>query len=251
MHQDPAVSSGEASPASGTSPSPAAPSPSPPGLAVLHLFCHLGPGWRPEALRAAEEVARKVGDQVVSVAILGHKADLGLMVLAPDLGRLRAFQTAVQGAGLVVTSSYLSLTEVSEYAAGVPEELKQARLYPDLPPAGKPAFCFYPMSKRRQPERNWYALDYEQRKELMLGHGRVGRTFHGRVLQVVTGSTGLDDWEWGVTLFAASPGDLKDCVYQMRFDESSAHYAEFGPFVTGLVGDLDDVLAQMGPGVAR
>ena len=140
----------------------------------------------------------------------------------------------------------MSLTEVSEYAAGVPEELRQARLFPQLPPEGKAAFCFYPMSKRRGETDNWYALDFDARKELMFGHGKVGRTFHGRILQVITGSTGLDDFEWGVTLFGTHPDDLKDCVYVMRFDEASARYAEFGPFYTGMVGPLDDVLAALG-----
>ena len=118
----------------------------------------------------------------------------------------------------------------------MPEELKQARLYPQLPPEGKPAFCFYPMSKRRAPGQNWFTLPYDERKELMYGHGKTGRTFAGRVLQVVTGSTGVDDWEWGVTLFAVHPDDLKEVVYTMRFDEASAIYAEFGTFVTGMVG---------------
>ena len=81
----------------------------------------------------------------------------------------------------------------------------------------------------------------------MMGHGKVGRTFHGRVLQVITGSTGLDDYEWGVTLFGAHPDDLKDCVYEMRFDEASALYAEFGPFYTGMVGTLDEVLSAWAP----
>jgi chlorite dismutase len=128
----------------------------------------------------------------------------------------------------------------------MPEARKQARLYPRLPPEGKPAFCFYPMSKRRGQEDNWYELPYEARERLMLGHGGVGRTFAGRVLQLVTGSTGIDDHEWGVTLFAVHPDDLKQCVYTMRFDEASARYAEFGPFVTGVVGTLDEVLAAVG-----
>jgi chlorite dismutase len=218
------------------------------GLAVLHLFCRADRGFDPEAVRSAGESVRKAGDQVVAVSMLGHRADIGLMALGPDLERLGTFQRAVQAAGLVPTYSYVSLTEVSEYAAGVPEEMKMARLYPRLPPPDKRVFCFYPMSKRRGPEHNWYALDFDSRKELMAGHGRLGRTFHGRVVQVITGSTGLDDWEWGVTLFGTGPDDLRDCVYQMRFDEASARYAEFGPFLTGVVGELDDVLASMGPG---
>ena len=102
------------------------------------------------------------------------------------------------------------------------------------------------MSKRRNPAHNWYALDFEARKELMLGHGKVGRTFSARILQVITGSVGLDDWEWGVTLFGVHPDDLKDCVYEMRFDEASALYAEFGPFYAGMVGTLDEVLDVLG-----
>ena len=212
------------------------------GLGVLHLFCRAGGPIDVAAVLDAEEAARKAGDQVVAASILGHKADIALMVLGPDLWRLRRFQTAVTGAGLEAVTSYVSLTEVSEYAAGLPDELKQSRLYPQLPPAGKPAFCFYPMSKRRGDAHNWYMLDYDERLALMVGHGRVGRTFHGRVLQLITGSAGLDDFEWGVTLFAVHPDDLKECVYEMRFDRASALYADFGPFYTGMVADLESVL---------
>jgi chlorite dismutase len=187
------------------------------------------------------------GVQVVTAAMLGHKADIGVMGLGPDLWRLRRLQTDLQEAGLHVTYSYVSLTEVSEYAQGIPEDMKQARLYPKLPPEGKTAFCFYPMSKRRgnDDRSNWYALPFGIRKELMLGHGAVGRTFSGRILQLITGSTGLDDWEWGVTLFGVHPDDLKDCVYRMRFDEASARFAEFGPFLTGLVAPVESVLRSV------
>jgi peroxiredoxin len=212
---------------------------------VLHLFCRSTPALDLGGVLGAEETAVKAGYQVVAAAMLGHKSDVGLMVLGPDLFGLRAFQSAVCAAGLEPVSSYVSLTEISEYAAGIPDEMRQARLFPQLPPEGKRAFCFYAMSKRRAADHNWYALDFERRKELMAGHGKVGRTFHGRILQVITGSTGLDDFEWGVTLFGVHPDDLKECVYQMRFDEASVHYAEFGPFYTGMVGDLGEVLAQV------
>lgn len=215
------------------------------GWAVLHLFCHVPPDLEAGALRKAVDEIEPHGYQVVPAAILGHKADLCLMVLGPDQWRLRRFQSAVERAGARAVESYVSLTEISEYAAGIPDEVRQARLYPNLPPAGMNAFCFYPMSKRREPEHNWYALDFDTRKELMVGHGKVGRTFHGRILQVITGSTGLDDYEWGVTLFGQHPDDLKACVYEMRFDEASARYAEFGPFYTGMVGTLDDVLEAL------
>lgn len=214
------------------------------GRAVLHLFCRPAPaGVDAEAVLSAVKAAREDDTQVVSFAVLGHKADLGFMALAPELWRLRVFQTALQAAGLVAVDSYVSLTEVSEYAQGMPDETKRARLYPQLPPDGKPAFCFYPMSKRRQAGANWYELPYEEREELMRGHGKTGRTFAGRVLQLITGSTGLDDFEWGVTLFGVHADDLKDVVYTMRFDEASARYAEFGPFYTGLVAPVEEVLA--------
>jgi peroxiredoxin len=102
------------------------------------------------------------------------------------------------------------------------------------------------MSKRRGPEQNWFTTPYDERKEMMYEHGASGRTFAGRVLQVVTGSSGLDDYEWGVTLFAQHPDDLKEVVYTMRFDRASAVYAEFGPFYTGMVAPVEDVLGRVG-----
>jgi chlorite dismutase len=169
------------------------------------------------------------------------------MALSADLWKLRRLQSDLQGAGLTIVYSYVSLTEVSEYASRIPDEMKQTRLYPSLPPEGKTAFCFYPMSKRRgeSDESNWYTTPFDRRKELMLGHGAVGRTFAGRIVQVITGSTGIDDWEWGVTLFGVHPDDLKDCVYTMRFDEGSARYAEFGPFLVGIVAPVEQVLAEV------
>jgi len=216
------------------------------GWSVLHLFCEVGADLDADALRQAVKAARAEDYQVVAAAILGHKADLALMVLGPDQWRLRQFQSAVVASGAIPVASYVSLTEVSEYAAGVPDAMREARLFPQLPPEGKAAFCFYPMSKRRTAHDNWYQLDFDARKELMMGHGKLGRTFHGRVVQVITGSTGLDDYEWGVTLFGVHPDDLKDCVYEMRFDEASARYAEFGPFYVGMAGELDEVLASLG-----
>jgi hydrogen peroxide-dependent heme synthase len=212
------------------------------GLNVLHLFCHLDVDLDQGALRVAVDAAEEDGLQVVCVAVVGAKADLAFMVLGPDLWDLRRFQSRVQAAGLLVSESYVSVTEVSEYAAGMPEEMRNARLYPVLPPDGMRAYCFYPMTKRRGQTHNWYTLSYDEREALMVQHGKTGRTFRGRVLQLVTGSTGLDDYEWGVTLFAVHVDDLKECVYTMRFDEGSALYAEFGDFYTGLVGSLDEVL---------
>ena len=221
------------------------------GWGALHLFCRARPGADAEAVIAAVKAAQSrttEGDdhQVIAFSVLGHKADLGLLALGPDLWRLRALQTGVQMAGLEVVSSYVSLTEVSEYAKGMPAEMLNPRLHPQLPPEGMRAVCFYPMSKRRNPGQNWYELAYEERERLMFGHGKSGRAFRGRVLQLVTGSTGLDDYEWGVTLFGVGPDDLKDVVYTLRFDEGSARYAEFGPFFAGMVADVDEVLSAAG-----
>jgi peroxiredoxin len=228
-----------------TSSAPAASSPAD-GQAVLHLFFSVGPLADAADVTTAVRAAETDGYQVVPVAVLGHKADLGFMALGPDQWRLRRLQTELVAAGLELVDSYVSLTEISEYAQGVPDQMKQARLFPQLPPEGKPAFCFYPMSKRRTVEGNWYTLPYEERLELMMEHGKSGRSFAGRVLQVVTGSTGVDDFEWGVTLFAQRPDDLKEVVYTMRYDRASAVYAEFGAFITGMAGSLDEVLDAVG-----
>ena len=216
------------------------------GWGVLHLFCKAQPDVDAEAVLTAVKAGRGEEHQVVTFSVLGHKADVGFLALGPDLWRLRALQSGIQAAGLEVVGSYVSLTEVSEYAKGMPAEMLNPRLHPQLPPEGMRAICFYPMSKRRVPGQNWYELAYEERERLMHGHGKSGRAFRGRVLQVVTGSTGLDDFEWGVTLFAVAPDDLKEVVYTMRFDEASARYAEFGPFFTGMVADLEDVLRSAG-----
>src|SRR5262249_42970610 len=184
------------------------------------------------------------GHQVVPIAILGHKADLGIIALRQDHARLQRFQQELLGAPLEPVWSYVSLTELSEYGATEDDErtrliaeeqlagaeleerlqvwreriehYRENRIHPKLPM--KNACCFYPMSKRRVADANWYELSFEARKELMAGHARVGRTYAGRVLQLITGSTGIDDWEWGVTLLADDPLALKDIVYEMRFD---------------------------------
>ena len=107
------------------------------------------------------------------------------------------------------------------------------------------AWCFYPMSKKREAHANWFTLPYEQRTTLMHDHGKKGRNFSGRVGQYITGSAGLDDWEWGVTLFAVHTDDLKEVVYTLRFDEASARFGEFGPFYTGMVAEVDEVIFEV------
>lgn len=196
-----------------------------------------------EAVVAAVKASQADDHQVLTFSVLGHKAQMGVMALGPDLVRLQQLQAELQAAGLGLERSYVSLTEVSEYARGMPPERLEPRLHPQLPPPDARVVCFYPMSKRRDATGNWYALPYEERLRLMEGHGRVGRNYRGQVVQLITGSTGLDDWEWGVTLFAAEPNAIKACVHEMRFDEASAVYADFGPFYLGLLGDVSEVLA--------
>ena len=179
-------------------------------------------------------------------SVLGHKADFMQLHLRPTLQDLlalkRDFALTRLSDYLISTYSYLSVTELSlyeAYARGGTEDgeslMKQAfvqrRLYPPIPDSEEmPYVCFYPMNKRRGETVNWYAADMEERRRMMRDHASTGRKFHGRVQQMITGSTGLDDWEWGVTLFAKDPLDIKKLIYEMRFDEVSAKYADFGPF---------------------
>jgi len=215
------------------------------GWGVLHLFCKATDRTDGQRVVAAVKEIQDSDHQVLCVAVFGHKADIGFMALGPDLWRLRNLQSQIQRAGLVVVDSYISMTETSEYSPDLPEEMKTPRLHPELPPEGKNAFCFYPMSKRRESGGNWYTLPYGTRRELMYEHGKSGRNFRGRILQVVTGSTGVDDFEWGVTLFATHLDDLKEVVYTMRYDEASAIYGEFGAFYTGLLDDAEVVVQQV------
>ncbi|MEZ5215885.1 MAG: chlorite dismutase family protein [Ilumatobacteraceae bacterium] len=166
------------------------------------------------------------------------------MVLGPDQRVLRSFQSAIARAGLDVVDSYVSLTEVSECAKGSPRRCSTPGCIRFL--EGKPSFCFLSrMSKLREAHANWFTLPFDERSTLMHEHGASGRKFAGRVLQVVTGSTGLDDFEWGVTLFAQKPDDLKEVVYTMRFDRASADYADFGAFYTGFVCSPEELVATI------
>lgn len=217
------------------------------GRGVVHLFCKPTASFDDAAAIAAIEKAQADDVQVVTVSMLGHKADVAVMAMHPDWWALRRLQSALTKAGLDVVDSFVSLTEISEYAAGVPEEMRNMRLYPDLTDVigDKPAWCFYPMSKKREAHANWFTLPFDDRKELMYEHGTSGRKFKGRILQVITGAAGVDDWEWGVTLFGQNPDDLKEVVYTMRFDEASSVYAEFGAFYTGIAAAPAEVFAAL------
>ncbi len=215
------------------------------GWGVVHLFAKVRPDTDGRAIVDVVREACNGDHQVVPFAIFGHKADVGFLLMGPDLWHLRRVQTGLQQAGLDIVDSYVSMTELSEYSGGVPDAMKQARLYPQLPPEGKNLICFYPMSKKREAHANWFTLDFEKRTELMYEHGTSGREFAGRIVQVVTGSTGVDDYEWGVTLFGINLDDLKAVVYTLRFDEASAVYGDFGPFYTGLIDDIETVVERV------
>jgi chlorite dismutase len=206
---------------------------------------------------------------VIAVSVLGGRADVGLMAIGPDLDALDALVKAVLSGPFEPVYSFVSLTELSEYTSTEDDErarlaaeaegdvegrlaewrtrmeaYREARLHPRLPP--RAMIAFYPMSKRRDADANWYELSFDERKRLMGGHARVGRRYAGRILQLITGATGLDDWEWGVTLLADDPAAIKEIVYEMRFDEVSSRYAGFGPFFVGLVMEPRAVFARAG-----
>jgi len=212
------------------------------GVGVVHLLAKPTPGIDREAVIAAVKQAEADGCQVITAAMLGHKADLCVMALSPDWSVLRGLQSGLQRAGLDIVDSYVSITEVSEYAKGLPEQMLKDRLYPNLPPADLPAFCFYPMSKRREGHANWFATPFEERKAMMMEHGTSGRKFAGQLVQLITASSGLDDFEWGVTLLAKSPEVVKNVVYTMRFDEASAIFGEFGDFYVGYLDYIENVI---------
>ena len=225
-----------------------------------------------------QEIRATPATQLLTFSIVSPKADLGFMLLTSDLHIADAYakQLALAlGPGILMPEfSWFSMTERSEYIMSESEYAQQLereenvspespagqekieafrtrmtkylkdRLEPNLP--DWPVVCFYPMSKRRGGAgQNWYALDFDSRKKLMGGHARVGRQYSGRVLQLITGSTGLDDMEWGVTLFARTTSEIKAIVYEMRFDEVSAHFAEFGEFFVGLQMPLDLLFARL------
>jgi chlorite dismutase len=187
-----------------------------------------------------EAVEERKEGSLALYAIVGQKADLVFMHLRETLGELNAIENAFNrsafGAFTQKAYSYVSVVELSNYLAqpGVdPMQVPEiaARLKPILPKTNH--ICFYPMNKRRLLQDNWYMLTMEERKTMMRSHGMIGRSYAGKVKQIITGSVGFDDWEWGVTLFADDALQFKKLVYEMRFDEVSARYGEFGPFYVG------------------
>jgi peroxiredoxin len=204
------------------------------------------------------------GGATAVATLLGHKGDLMLAHFRRDFEGLQAAQLAVSGWGLAAflepTTSYVSVVELGMYemtaqihARLAAQGLKpgtaefesafdgemaeqhrrvEGRLFLAVPP--RRYVCFYPMNKRRGEAVNWYAVPVEERARMMRDHGVIGRRYAGAITQIISGSIGFDDWEWGVDLFADDPLVFKKLIYEMRFDEASALYAEFGPFYTGL-----------------
>lgn len=197
-------------------------------------------------------------------SVLGQKGDLLLVHFRPNLEALNTAELTLRQTELFTfmqpVYSYLSVIELGlyevigavqrqlattgldtaspAYEAAYQQELAvqktalRDRLYPDMP-AGR-YLCFYPMDKKRGETHNWYALPMEERRNLMRGHGMIGRKYAGKVTQIISGSVGLDDWEWGVSLFADDPLVFKKLIYEMRFDAASALYALFGSFYVGV-----------------
>lgn len=172
--------------------------------------------------------------------IVGHKADLLFLTLRPQCEDLTALKRKMASWPLASTFtssfSYFGVVELSNYVVSAEQraevqEMIERRLKPSLPE--RKHMCFYPMSKKREGKDNWYMLPLEERRQMMRNHGKTGRTHAETITQMISGSIGLDDWEWGVTLFADDPIAFKNVVTQMRFDEVSARYAQFGPFIVG------------------
>lgn len=212
--------------------------------AALKEFYQLAQQW-------SENEEQKEGSTAF-YTVIGHKADLAFLFLRPELQQLEQIKTDLNKTRLadflVPADSYVSVIELSNYVNQPNEDPKahprvRARLYPTLPKTGH--FSFYPMNKKRDGEDNWYTLSMEKRRELMRDHGLIGRKYAGKVQQMICGSIGFDDWEWGVTLFAEDPLQFKYIVYEMRFDEVSARYGEFGPFLVGNAIDSEGIASLL------
>jgi len=208
-------------------------------------------------------------------SMFGHKADLLILHFRPSFEELKSAELAIDSLGLreylEPSHSYLSMVELGLYESSLklyqqltekgigqnsPEwaqaiedtmtrqrEAMKVRLFPKIPAARY--ICFYPMDRRRGEDKNWYVLPIENRQKQMDIHGTKGRRWAGKVLQIISGSIGFDDWEWAVDLFSNEPVHFKKLIYEMRFDEVSAEYSNFGIFMVGVrtaVKDLGTLL---------
>ena len=228
---------------------------------------------REEIEAALDPNGPHASERLQTSIVSGHKADFGLMLMDPDPIKIdRVHQNLMNtslGSAIVPTYSFVSLTEISEYVpsveqygerlvregetegspayeakikayAGREPVMRKQRLTPDFPDL--PATCFYPMNKKRKVGENWFMLPFSARSEMMSEHARSGMQFAGKVTQLISLGCGIEDWEWGVTLWGANPQYLTEIVYKMRFDEASARYAEFGPFYTSYITSPADML---------
>lgn len=230
-----------------------------------------------EASSLLSELAGDGESDAGAAQILGHKADLMLTHYAKTFDGLARAQSDFDACELSdylePRDSYVSVLELGLYeaTAKIHAALRERDLKPFSPEwnaafdemlaeqAAQPRnaarlwariprrryVCFYPMDKLRGEHANWYMLPYEERARLMLDHGKIGRSFHGLVTQVISGSVGFDDYEWGVDLYADDPLVFKKLIYEMRFDEASARYAVFGPFLSGVQFSVEDLGAYL------
>ncbi|MBV9340911.1 MAG: heme-dependent peroxidase [Acidobacteria bacterium] len=217
-----------------------------------------------QAHRVLAEMEQTPSAESALYSLLGHKGDLMLVHFRAGMDKLNAAELELAALALndylEPSASYVSVIELGLYEStlklygelaerGVEpnsQEWKQAvletvarqreamrpRLFPEIPRTRY--ICFYPMDRRRGEEKNWYTLPIEERARQMHEHGMVGRRYAGEVKQIISGSIGFDDWEWGVDLFADDPLVFKKLIYEMRFDEVSAVYAQFGHFYVGV-----------------
>jgi chlorite dismutase len=230
-----------------------------------------------ETLAAMEKGTKDGNPKPTAVySMIGHKGDLMFVHFRDSLEDLHRAELAIERMELSdflePTHSYLSVVELglyestaktyaaltekgiephtAEWDAGVQEVLARqaaamaSRLHPEIPPSKY--ICFYPMDRLRGESKNWYQVTLAERQRMMHEHGLIGRRYADSVKQIISGSIGFDDWEWGVDLFADDPLVFKKLIYEMRFDEVSAVYAQFGSFYVGLrvhAQDLRQILA--------
>lgn len=228
-----------------------------------------------EAVGALSAMEKNPSGQSALYSLIGHKGDLMLIHFRESFAALNQAELALANLRLSdylePTTSYLSIIELGLYDSTMKiykeltdqgiephsdqwkaeiecklnrhKEAMQPRLFPEIPPARYA--CFYPMDRLRGEDKNWYTLPLEERARQMGEHGLVGRRYAGAVKQIITGSIGFDDWEWGVDLFADDPLVFKKLIYEMRFDQVSAVYAKFGQFYVGVrvpAAKLEDLL---------
>jgi len=236
-----------------------------------------------EAAAVLAEMEKSSGGQTALFSLIGHKGDLMTVHFRKSFADLNQAELKLGGLRLSEyfepTSSYLSIIELGLYDSTLKiykeltdqgiqphsdqwkaeiecklsrhREAMHLRLFPEIPATRY--LCFYPMDRRRGEEKNWYTLPLEERARQMNEHGLVGRRYAGQVKQIITGSIGFDDWEWGVDLFADDPLVFKKLIYEMRFDHVSAVYALFGQFYVGVrcpAAALEKLLSGELPGAA-